>query len=120
MGVGIGVLLTIVVILVIAWPFLRSGRDPKLGKGNLSEAARLREAKENVYQQIRQLQQDHRAALISDTEYQNHLRELRVEAAELMRAQERAGAEVSPEDELELEIRAIRSSQRADESPETR
>lgn len=115
MGVAIGIVLTIVVIAVVAWPFVRPGRDPKLAAGKLSQAARSRRAREDVYTQIRQLETDRRANLVSEDEYRRHLRELRVAAAELMRAQERAPRAPLAEEELELEIREARQQSREDE-----
>ncbi len=108
MGIAIGIALTIAVVAAIAWPFIKTKSDPKHGKGRLSDTARLRLARADIYEQIRQLEADRDAAVISKNEYSAHLRELRVSAAELLRAQDRLPAELTTEDQLELEIEAAR------------
>ncbi len=112
MGIVIGIVLTIVVVAAIAWPFIRTRRDPKRGGGGLSESARLQLARADIYEQIAQLEADRDAAIISDDGYSAHLRELRVSAAELLRAQDRLPVGLTIEDQLEMEIEAAR--QRAD------
>ena len=108
MGIVIGIALTIVVVAAIAWPFIKTRRDPKRGNGRLSDTARLKTARADIYAQIGQLETDRDAGIISGDEYSAHLRELRISAAELLRAQERLPAEFTIEDQLELEIEAAR------------
>ncbi len=108
MGIVIGIALTIVVVAAIAWPFIKTGSDPKRGKGRLSDAARLKQARADIYAQIGQLETDRDAGIISRDEYSAHLRELRTSAAELLRAQGRLPAELTTEEQLELEIEAAR------------
>ncbi len=108
MGIVIGIALTIVVVAAIAWPFIKTRSDPKRGKGRLSDAARLKQARADIYAQIGQLETDRDAGIISRDEYSAHLRELRTSAAELLRAQGRLPAELTTEEQLELEIEAAR------------
>lgn len=108
MGIVIGIALTIAVVVTIAWPFIKTRSDPKRGKGRLSDTARLKLARADIYEQIGQLETDRDAGIIGGDEYSAHLRELRISAAELLRAQERLPAELTTEDQLELEIEAAR------------
>lgn len=108
MGIIIGVVLTIVVVAAIAWPFIKARSDPKRGKGRTSDTARLKKARADIYANIVQLETDRDAGIISGDEYSAHLRELRISAAELLRAQKRLPAELTIEDQLELEIEAAR------------
>ncbi len=108
MGIAIGIALTIAVLAAIAWPFIKTKSDLKPGKGRLSDTARLRLARADIYEQIGQLETDRDAGIISGDEYSAHLRELRISAAELLRAQERLPAELTTEDQLEVEIEAAR------------
>ena len=108
MGIVIGIALTIAVVVAIAWPFIKTRSDPKRGKGRLSDTARLKLARADIYEQIGQLETDRDAGIIGGDEYSAHLRELRISAAELLRAQERLPAELTTEDQLELEIEAAR------------
>ncbi len=115
MGIVIGIVLTIVVVVAISWPFISSRRDRKSGGVGLSEAARLQLARADIYEQISQLEADRDAAIISDDEYSAHLRELRVSAAELLRAQDRLPVELTTEEQLEMEIVAARRRAVAEE-----
>ena len=122
MGIVIGIALTIVVVAAIAWPFIKARSDPKRGKGRTSDTARLKQARADIYAQIGQLETDRDAGIIGENEYSAHLRELRISAAELLRAQDRLPAEMTIEDQLELEIEAARRGRNpglsAPESPE--
>ncbi|NQW19007.1 MAG: hypothetical protein HQ478_16160 [Chloroflexi bacterium] len=108
MGVAIGILITIAVLVIISWPFFRSGRRRAGASSDLSAAAQLRVAREEIYDQIRQLEADFEAKIVREDEYSSHLRELRVRAAELMRAQDQLPEKLSDEDRLELDIQAAR------------
>ena len=119
MGIVIGIVVTIVVVAAIAWPFFRPNRDRKPGMGGLSETARLQLGRADIYEQISQLEADRDAAIISDDEYSAHLRELRVAAAKLLRAQEGLPADLSIEDQLELEIEAARRRGEAKEEEDS-
>ena len=110
MGIAIGILITLAVVAIISWPFFRSSRRRPGASSELSEAAQFRVAREEIYDQIRQLEADYEAEIVREDEYQSHLRELRVRAAELMRAQDRLPEELSEEDRLELEIQAARKA----------
>lgn len=122
MGIIIGIALTIVVMAAITWPFIKTKSDPKPGNGRLSDTARLKLARADIYEQIRQLEADRDAAIIGENEYSAHLRELRISAAELLRAEDRLPVEMTTEDQLELEIEAARRGRNpglsAPENPE--
>ena len=107
MGIVIGIVLTIAVVTAIMWPFIKTRRNPNLVSG-LSDTARLKLARADIYEQIGQVETDRDAGIIGGDEYSAHLRELRISAAELLRAQERLPAELTTEDQLELEIEAAR------------
>jgi hypothetical protein len=110
LGVAIGILITIAVVVIISWPFFRGHRRRLSAPSELSEAAQFRVAREEIYDQIRQLEADCEANIVREDEYQSHLRELRVRAAELMRAQDQLPEKLSDEDRLELEIQAARKA----------
>jgi hypothetical protein len=101
-----------VVLAVVVWPFMqtRQGAAPKDESG--SEASRLRAAREEIYLQISQLRSDHDANLIGEDDYQNHLTELRISAAELMRAEQGLPSEMTAQDRLEEKIRSTRRRRR--------
>ena len=101
-------------MVIISWPFFHGSRR-RAGASfepfeELSKAAQFRVAREEIYDQIRQLETDHEAEIVHEDEYQSHLRELRVRAAELMRTQDQLPEELSDEDRLELEIQAARKA----------
>ena len=97
-------------VAIISWPFSRGRRRRAGAVPEISEAAQFRVAREELYDQIRQLEADYEAEIVREDEYQSHLRELRVRAAELMRAQDQLPEELSDEDRLELEIQAARKA----------
>ena len=101
--------------MIISWPFFRGSRRRAGASSELSEAAQFRVAREEIYDQIRQLEVDFEAKILREDEYQSHLRELRIRAAELMRAQDQLPEELSDEDRLELEIQAARKASTAPE-----
>lgn len=108
MGAIIGILLTMVVLAVVVWPFMRTkpGVAPTNESG--SETLRLRAAREEIYLQISQLRSDHDANLIGEDDFQNHLLELRSSAAELMRAEQQLPRELTAQERLEKEIQSAR------------
>ncbi len=108
MGIAIGIALTIAVLAAIAWPFIKTRSHPETRTGRLSDTARLKLARADIYEQIGQLEADRDAGIINKDEYSAHLRELRISAAELLRAQDRLPADLTTEDQLELEIEAAR------------
>lgn len=108
MGVVIGLILALVCIGVLAVPFLRGSRgdaeEPTIE--DLTEAARQRES---VYEEIRTLHLDRGLGNVSEDEYQEHLRTLRLRAAAILREEERLAGSLSDlDDALEEEIRAAR------------
>lgn len=108
-GALIGVLLALLAAAVIVWPLLRSTGDPKQQNERVAAVARIRRAREEIYQQIQQLQTDVEAGLVDDETYQTSLREFRIAAARLIRAEEAAQPEVASLDAIEQEILAVRT-----------
>lgn len=116
LGILIGLLIAALVVAVVTWPFLRKRHgEPAAAPARLSERARLRRARQDVYEQIRQLQADRGSGLATDDDYAGYLRELRIAAAELMRSEQALPDELSTEEKLELEIEKARASDRARE-----
>ncbi len=68
----------------------------------------MRQAREELYGQMRQLELDRDAGLVDEAAFRGHMRELRIEAARLLRAERQMPEELSPEEELEREIAAAR------------
>jgi hypothetical protein len=101
-GIGIGILLTVLAVAVIAWPLLRrrpgsaeaSAAGAILGEGKARTPEGLREARGEIYRLVRQLENDRAAGLVGEPEYAEQLDELRTEAARLL--QEEAASEGAP------------------------
>lgn len=109
MGIGIGILLTLVAVAVVAWPFLRrrpAGADFEVVRTPDS----LRQARAEVYRQIRQLELDHAAGLVTDKEFRAEFDELRSEAARLLMRESASAGMSDPAAELEREIAEARAS----------
>ena len=100
------------VLAVVVWPFLqtRQGAAPEDESG--SESSMLQAAREEIYLQIHQLRSDHDSNLIGEDDYQNHLLELRISAAELMRAEQTLPREMTAQERLEEQIQSARRKRR--------
>jgi len=115
MGVLLGTALVLITVAVLVYPFFNRRkysleRDPTV--------ERLRVARMRVYRQVSDLQSDHQAGELTDTDYETQFNELRIAAARIMKLEEELGVVTSNEDLLEKEIAAARK--RNLKSPEPR
>jgi hypothetical protein len=79
------------VVLIVSWPFLRTGP----GKAVDQDAARIADllaARESTYRQIRELEMDHRTGKLSVADFKVQDRALRARAIELLRELDALGA----------------------------
>ena len=112
MPVVIGVLLALLVVGVVLYPFVkqRFGVAGPSGNGNGDAAGpttwRLR--REEIYESIRSLQLEYELGGVEETDYRERLRAHRVQAAAVVREQELAEREA--ERLVELEVRALRDA----------
>ena len=104
MGIAIGVLLALLAIVVVIFPFIRSGRRAGLFQGFSSA---LDQTEEASLDEIRTLQLERELGRVDEEEYQARLRDYRVRAALLLRERDMKLQEVDAE--LEAEILAARS-----------
>ena len=104
MGIAIGVLLALLAIGVVIFPFVRSGRRVGLFQGHGSGEDRV---EETALDEIRALQLDWELGRVDDEEYQRRLNDYRVRAALLLRERDMKLQEVDAE--LEAEILAARA-----------
>ncbi len=107
MGVLFGLALALVCAVVLALPFLRARRSPMDREmDDLAETTRQREA---VYDEIRTLQLERDVGRMEQQEYEVRLRRLRLEAAAILRNEERLMRSRGERTwALEEEIRSIR------------
>ena len=107
MGVLIGLALALVCAAILALPFLRARRSSMDREmDDLAETTRQREA---VYDEIRTLQLERDVGRIEQQEYEARLRRLRLEAAAILRDEERLmRSKGEREWALEEEIQSIR------------
>ena len=82
-----------VVAVVVAWPLYRAAR-PSLGagEGERSEAEALEAAKDSKLREIRETELDYRTGKLSEEDFRTIDAQLRAEAADLLRALDRARA----------------------------
>ena len=103
MAIAIGVLLALLAIGVVIFPFIRSGRRVGLFQGHDSAEDKV---EETALDEIRALQLDWELGRVDDEEYQRRLNDYRVRAALLLRERDMRLQEVDAE--LEAEILAAR------------
>ncbi|MBI4305911.1 MAG: hypothetical protein HY678_06285 [Chloroflexi bacterium] len=98
MGIGIGIVLALGVIAVIAWPFIRLRRIAAIrAPANKPDSARqLHRARMEVYQQARQIQADYDEGLMDEADFRAQLDELKLTAARLLKREAELGIEVKP------------------------
>lgn len=111
MPVLIGALLALLVVGVVLYPFVKrrfaadpSRSAPDDGAGPV--AWRLR--REEIYESIRSLQLEYEIGGVEEADYRERLRAYRVQAAAVVREQERAELEV--ERLVEMEVGALRQA----------
>ena len=100
-------LLLAVGLLVVLYPALfRHDADADSQDPSEETAQNLRRARDRVYEELRVLQQEHFLHHLSDEEYQEQLHSARVQAALLLRQQQRLREDTGELDQmLEEEVR---------------
>ena len=114
-------ILTIVLVIslvVLAYPFVvKRGQREGLDDAAEELAQRLRRARDRVYEEIMALQQEYFLGNLSEQEYNDQLREARMEAARLMQQQQQVQHTLAEIDaSVEVELRAVEGTTEA--SPE--
>ena len=112
LGIAIGVLLALLAIGVVVYPFVRLRRSQRRFQSAGAGVARPEEA---ALDEIRMLQLERELGRVDEEEYQERLRDYRVRAASLLREKDLRVQEADAE--LEGEILAARSI--ADDGPNT-
>ncbi|MGH3013505.1 MAG: c-type cytochrome biogenesis protein CcmI [Gaiellaceae bacterium] len=86
----LGGLLTVLCVLFVARPLLRSGKDDALVASGSAEDARVRlyERRDRALAALKELEFDHRTGKVSDEDYGALVGPLRREAAEALKALE--------------------------------
>ncbi len=86
----LGGLLTVLCVLFVARPLLRSGKDEVSSAAGLTEDARvwLFERRDRALAALKELEFDHRTGKVSDEDYGALVSPLRREAAEALKALE--------------------------------
>ena len=107
MGIFLGAVLVFAALGVLIYPLLRRTQDSQPID---AESERLHTERARIYRLIGDLEADRRAGDLAVPEYRKQLRELRVAAARVMRAQARSGAGGFDDEALEREIEAARLS----------
>lgn len=79
------------VVLVVAWPFLRTGPG-RAADRDAERIADLLAERDSVYRQIRELELDHRTGKLVTADFRVQDRALRARAIELLRALDELGA----------------------------
>lgn len=105
MGILLGTTLVLIALGVLVYPFLSRRGYTLAGDPSIE---RLRTARMRTYRQIADLEADYQAGDLTDQDYDEQLRELRVRAAKIMQHEEQLGAVESDVDALEREIEAAR------------
>jgi len=101
----LGALLAVAAVLVVSLPFLRNPDAPeRLDELAPSERRRLElaEERDRVLAALKELEFDHRTGKISDEDYRELVGPLRRQAAEALRALERAPKERDPDVRLRV------------------
>jgi hypothetical protein len=105
MGILLGTTLVLISLAVLVYPFLNRRKYALAGDPSIE---RLRVARMRVYRQITDLEGDFQAGDLTQQDYEDQLRELRLAAARIMQQEERLGVTVSDAEQLEREIQAAR------------
>jgi hypothetical protein len=86
----LGGLLTVLCVLFVARPLLRSGKEDALAASGPAEDARVRlfERRDRALAALKELEFDHRTGKVSDEDYGALVGPLRREAAEALKALE--------------------------------
>ena len=107
MGILIAALLAILVVAVIAYPFIRHRFSPELPSAPRVPEEKGRRAGPAIYEDIETLRFEFELGSIDEKEYQERLRAYRLQAASTLRDRERRDLEIDRS--LEEEILAARA-----------
>jgi Tfp pilus assembly protein PilE len=101
----------VAILLVLMYPFIvRSSGRGMIDDATAELAQRLRRSRDRVYEEIRALQQEYFLGTLSEKEYQDQLRNARLQAADLMRQQQQVQQTLlDVEATVEKELREIAS-----------
>ena len=112
MPVVIGVLLALLVVGVVLYPFVKQrfgvAGPSGNGSGDAAGPTTWRLRREEIYESIRSLQLEYELGGVEETDYRERLRAHRVQAAAVVREQELAEREA--ERLVELEVHALRDA----------
>ena len=104
-ALALGALLAVASVVFVARPFLREPAAPPAADrlaepdADARERLRLEEERDRALAALKELEFDHRTGKVSDDDYRASVRVLRRDAAEALRALDRARGEVTPEPE---------------------
>ena len=109
-ALALGALLAVGCVLVAARPFLRTDAQgdalaPPLSAAD-EERLRLLEERDRALAALKELEFDHRTGKVSDADYATHVRALRLEAAEAIRALDAAPRVAAAPRSSEADVRA--------------
>lgn len=102
----LGALLAVMSIVVIAYPFLKSGRY-QLVTESFVNREKLRMERQRIYRKISDLEADHSSGDLTESDFQAQRDQLRISAAEVLK-QESITAPAVRNDKLEQEIAKLR------------
>ena len=114
MVIAISVLITLLAVGVVIYPFVKARLHPSDSRNGLSRndetgvGADDYESREVIYEDIRTLQLDHDLGIIEEAEYRERMRAYRLQAAATLRDRERLEMEIDRQ--LEDEVLAARSA----------
>jgi DNA-binding IclR family transcriptional regulator len=83
------------VVLLVGWPFLRTGAG-RAADQDADRIADLLAARESTYRQIRELELDHRTGKLSREDFRAQDRALRARAIEILRELDTLGVSEQP------------------------
>ncbi|MCZ6539037.1 MAG: hypothetical protein O6922_04340 [Chloroflexi bacterium] len=108
MAIALGTLLALVAVAVIAYPFLGSKRY-RLVMERFVNREKLRAERMRVYRKISDLEIDHSAGDVTESDFQSQRDQLRITAAKLLRDESGPNGPIKDSDEqLEQEISRMR------------
>ena len=105
MNTLLGTALVLASLVVLIYPFVNRRRYAMAGD---PQAERLRVARMRVYRQITDLEGDFQTGDLTEEDYDQQMRELRIAAARILQREEQLGLIESDRDALEREIEAAR------------
>ena len=106
----LGLLLALAAAVLIAWPLLRARRDATLARPGALDALRdVQRLRRQVYDEIRTLGLDRELGHVTAEQYEETLAAHRVQAALLLRREERIRSELARlMDDIENEVLSLR------------